>query len=107
MNLFRFAGPLAALTLLAGCQSNYTRLRVTNPRGERIADWVAIGPIVPVDNGYRITAVERISGPPYPILTRYPDGWRTTAVGPNIRHWRCPAPDWLREIDLDDSGVAK
>jgi len=103
----RFAWPLAVLMLSACCHSTYTRLRVTNPRGELIADWVAVGPIYPVGRGYRIIAVERISGPPHPILTRYPDGWRTTAVGPNIRHWRCPAPDWLQEIDDDGSGRAR
>lgn len=106
----RFAWPLAVLMLSACCHSTYhgtyTRLRVTNPRGELIADWVAVGPIWPVERGYCITAVERISGPPRPILTRYPDGWRTAAVGPNIRHWRCPAPDWLQESDADGSGRA-
>lgn len=98
----RFAWPLAAATLLAGCLSThprYTRLRVTNPRGELIADWVAVGPITRVENGYRTTAVERTSGPPYSTLTRYPDGWPTTAVGPNISHWHCPAPDWLQEFE--------
>jgi hypothetical protein len=107
LNLIRFAWPLAMLTLLAGCQSAYTRLRVTNPRGELIADWVAVGRIVRTDQGYRITAVERISGPPYSIRSRYPDGWRTTAVGPNISHWRCPAPEWLQGSDVDRSEFAK
>lgn len=93
----RFLAPLAALTLLAGCQTTYTRLRVTNFRNEVISEWVARGPIHPIERGYRITAVERISAPPYSTLTTYPDGWRTTVVGPHIRHWHCPEPYWLAE----------
>ena len=103
----RLPGLFMALLSLVGCQSNYTRLAVTNPRGERIADWVAVGPIIPLERGYRIKAVERLSGPPHPILTRYPDGWRTTVVGPNIHHWRCPAPAWLYEDDDDRSAQAR
>lgn len=85
---------LAALPLLAGCET-YTRLRITNPRGELIADWVARGPVWHVEEGYRITAVERTEGCPYPLTARYPDGWRTTVVGANIRRWRCNKPAWL------------
>jgi len=108
---------LAALPLLTGCETYYTqlwattprgaqvassatfytRLRITNPRGELIADWVARGPVWHVEAGYRITAVERTEGCPYPHTARYPDGWSTTVVGPNIRRWRCAKPAWLAE----------
>ena len=91
---------LAALLLTAGCASHrYTRLRVTNHRGEVIAEWVARGAIHRSDRGYRITAVERESGEPYPLLSKYPDGWRTTVVGPHILRWRCGEPYWLYEIE--------
>ena len=113
MKLRRSTWLLAALASLSGCEidqfgrNQYTRLVVTNPRGGLIADWVARGPIVPNERGYRITAVQRISGPPDSILSRYPDGWRTTAVGPNIHHWRCPAPEWLEETQEITSGYGK
>jgi hypothetical protein len=93
----RFIWFLAALPFLAGCQTTYTQLRVTNPRGEVITDWVARGHISRVERGYRITAVERTDGPPSRGTARYPNGWRTTVVGPTIRHWHCAKPAWLRD----------
>jgi hypothetical protein len=104
VNVLRFLAPLAALMLLAGCQTSstiFTKLRVTNYRDEVISEWVARGPIFPIERGYRITAVERISGPPYSMLNTYPDGWRTTVVGPHIRLWRCSEPAWLAEFEGD------
>ena len=93
---------LAALVLTAGCAApRYTKLRVTNHRGEVLAEWVARGLIVPNERGYRITAVERLSGPPYPILSKYPDGWRTTVAGPHILHWRCGEPYWLYALESE------
>ena len=91
---------LAALLLTAGCGAqHYTKLRVTNPRGEILAEWVARGSIYRTAQGYRITAVERQSGEPHPLLSKYPDGWRTNVTGPHIVHWRCGQPDWLCEIE--------
>ena len=91
---------LAALVLTAGCASRrYTKLRVTNQRGEILAEWVARSYILPTDRGYRITAVERLSGAPHPILSKYPDGWHTTVTGPHIEHWRCGQPYWLYELE--------
>ena len=91
---------LAALFLTAGCTSHrYTKLRVTNHRGEVIAEWVARGYVSRSAQGYRITAVERQSGEPYPLLSKYPDGWRTNVVGPHILRWRCGQPYWLYEIE--------
>ncbi len=49
----------------------------------------------------RVTAVERESGPPYPTLSKYPDGWRTTVTGPNIMHWRCAKPLWLYDRERE------
>jgi hypothetical protein len=101
VNALRLLAPLSALALLAGCETTYTKLRVTNYRDEVISEWVARGPIWPIERGYRITAVERISGPPDATRTTYPDGWRTTVVGPHIRHWHCAEPDWLAGLERD------
>ena len=94
---------LAALVFTAGCVSGhsgrYTKLRVTNHRGEILAEWVARGYILRSEQGYRITAVERLSGEPHPILSKYPDGWHTTVTGPHILHWRCGQPFWLYELE--------
>ena len=93
---------LAALVLTAGCaSSHYTKLSVTNHRGEVLSEWVARGYIHRCEQGYRITAIERLSGPPHPILSKYPDGWRTTVTGPHILHWRCGKPFWLYALEND------
>jgi hypothetical protein len=91
----RFLWLLLSLPLLGGCETTYTELRVTNPRGELIADWIARGFIWHIEEGWRITAVQRTDGPPYPKTTRYPDGWRTVVVGPYVHHTRCAKPAWL------------
>ena len=70
-------------------------------RDELVAEWIARGYVVPLERGYGITAVERRSAPPYSMVNRYPDGWRTTVVGPNIHHWHCPKPQWLAEYEGD------
>jgi hypothetical protein len=99
---------LAVLVLVTGCRTTeFTKLRVTNHRGELIAEWTAKGSISATERGYRITAVERLSGPPYSTYTRYPDGWRTNAVGPHILHWRCPKPLWLAELDGDVTSITE
>ena len=91
----------AAVLLLCGCANEFTRLRVTNARDELVAEWVARGYVMPLERGYAINAVERISGPPYSIVSHYPDGWRTVVTGPHIWHWRCPKPQWLAEYEGD------
>ena len=91
---------LLAVLTLNGC-ATYTKLRVTDRRGGLIADWVARGHIHRTEFGYRVTAVERESGPPYPTLSKYPDGWRTTVTGPNIVHWRCAKPLWLYDRERE------
>lgn len=95
---------LVALLLVTGCvtdqqESKYTKLRVTDEQGDLIAEWVAKGYVLRVDKGYRITAVERLSAPPHPILSKYPDGWRTTVTGPHILRWQCGKPYWLYELE--------
>lgn len=97
---------LAALCFTAGCASGFgahrfTKLRVTNHRGEFLAEWVTRGPVRRIDQGYRITAVERQSAPPHALLVKYPDGWKTTVTGPHILRWRCGQPHWLYESEQE------
>jgi hypothetical protein len=105
MSLPRIFLLLAVLALNAGCASHsrarYTTLRVTNHRGEFIAEWVARGPVRRTEHGYRITAVERQSGAPHSQLVKYPDGWSTTVTGPHILRWRCGQPHWLYVLEND------
>jgi hypothetical protein len=98
---------LALLLLTGGCATSfdpnrYTKLRVTDHHGDLIAEWVAKGYVMPVEKGYRITAVERLSGPRIPVYSRYPEGWRTTVTGPHITQWRCGEPTWLYALNNPD-----
>ncbi len=96
---------VTGLAVLTGCQSlpfiapHYTHFRVTNYRGELLADWTAEGDYGRVGPAYKIKAVERVSGLPYSVETHYPNGWRTTVDGPHIVHWRTPKPLWLVTLD--------
>jgi len=107
VNPLRLLPLLAVLILVTGCQtltsrsSKFTKLRVTNHRGELVAEWIAKGAVSSTERGYNIRAVERLSGPPYSTLTKYPDGWRTSVVGPHIWRWRCAKPLWLAVLDGD------
>lgn len=105
---------LASLLILfaaAACETprghvpaTYTKIREMNYRGELIAEWVVKGPIWPVEVGYRIKAVERLSAPPHPILTKYPEGWKTTITGPRIERWEVGEPLWLYEYEMAQTG---
>ena len=102
----RFSLPLlltiCGALLLPGCSSRqtsakFTAIRASTYRGETLAEYVARGPIHPVEGGYQIHAVERRSGAAYSTITKYPLGWDTTVLGPRIHHWRTTKPDWLAE----------
>ena len=80
----------------------YYRVRVTNPRGELVADWVAVGFVARTETGYRFRAVERLSAPPHMQSIRYPEGRQVEASGPNIIVARCPEPLWLYEMKRRD-----
>ena len=97
--------PLLALSVLLlgplGCASDpgfpsslYYRVRVTDPRGHFIADWVAQGFVRSTERGYRFRAVERQTAPPFPETIRYPLGRIVEANGPNILIQRCGEPLW-------------
>jgi hypothetical protein len=110
VKLTRALSFLALVALLPGCagSTGYTKFRSSNLRGEMLAEWTARGFYYRTTSGYRITAVERISGPPYPHLSRYPHGWPTTVTGPNIEKWRTARPAWLDEEEfVETQGFAK
>lgn len=91
---------LFAFAFLTGCQT-YTKFTVTDHQGERIADWIAEGSVKKVEQGYEIKAVERHSGPPDVVVNKYPNGWRTTVVGPNIVRQPVEKPAWLVALDAE------
>jgi hypothetical protein len=99
-----------ALALLAGCEApsptgkiKYTKLTVTDVRGDLIAEWVAEGRVKKTDLGYDIQAVERKSGPPYSVSMRYPNRRFASVVGPNIVLEEVEKPDWVQKLDADVS----
>lgn len=91
----------ATLALFSGC-IGYTKFRATNLRGELIAEWTGRGLFYPVSGGYRINAVERISGPPFSLVSRYPDGRHATVTGAHIERWHTHQPLWLYELEHPD-----
>ena len=101
---------LLPLLLLPGCVSTrryvgydkaYYRVRVTNPRGELIADYIAQGEVKRTELGYVFKAVERTSAPPYMMTMRYPRGRRIEVAGPNIIVTPSGKPAWLYRMDGD------
>ncbi len=108
MKLTRALSLLALLVLLPACAgyTGYTKFLSTNLRGEPLAEWTAVGPYYRTSVGYRINAVERISGPPLPHESRFPLGWKTTVTGPNIEKWRTVKPAWLDEEQLEELEMA-
>ena len=101
---------LVAVTVLPGCAVSYTsnvftrnrpyrKVRITDLQGHLIADWIAEGNVWSYGKGYRFKAVERLSGPPYLILNRYPQGRNVIVDGPNIVVFPCGKPRWLYDIE--------
>jgi hypothetical protein len=98
---------LLPLMLLCGCHGDrymgvsrtYSRVRVTNPRGELIADYIAEGRVRRTERGYEFKAVERTSTMPYMVHIRYPRGRQIDAAGPNIIVTRSGKPEWLYQVD--------
>jgi hypothetical protein len=109
--LLRKTLPLLALALIfSGCAVGYThnvftrnrvyrKVRVTDLQGHLIADWVAEGRVWRYGKGYRFNAVERLSGGPYPVLSKYPQGRKVVIDGPNIVVMPTGQPLWLYEIE--------
>ncbi len=110
MRLTQILFPILALALFAGCEApavishpwpkTYRLVRVSNPRGELIADWIAVGSVNRAEgNSYRFKAVERISAPPNSEDIHYPEGRLVTIYGPTMIVSRCGKPQWLYEFD--------
>ena len=110
MKIFRLTPLLLALALLSGCATSYTnniftrhrlyrKVRVTDPEGRLIADWIAEGGVWRHGTGYRFKAVERRTGPPHPQFIQYPQGRNVIINGPNIVVMPCGKPLWLYKID--------
>lgn len=72
---------------------------MTDLQGYLVADWIAEGVVWRHAPGYRFKAVERRSGGPIPIVSRYPNGRRVIVTGPNISVMPCDKPEWLKAID--------
>jgi hypothetical protein len=107
VRLSLFLLPIVAFALFTRCESishpwpkNYRSVRLTNPRGELITEWTAVGHVARTeDNGYRFRAVQRISAPPYPEEIHYPEGRIVEINGPTIIVHRCGKPLWLYEYE--------
>ena len=108
VNFSRSLLPLLAALLFAGCatplgrptwKQPYRKVTETNLRGELVAEWIAEGYVWRHGGGYRFHAVQRISGPPYVISNRYPQGRKVTITGPHITVGPCGKPEWLEQLD--------
>lgn len=87
---------IAVFTGCAGLGGGYHEVRVTDPRGVLVADYITSGWVERVEGGYRFRALQRLSGGPWPQLIRYPEGRIVEATGPNILISRCGPPAWLQ-----------
>ena len=108
--LFSRLLPFLLVLSLTGCAVSYTnnlftrnrpyrKVRVTDTEGYLIADWIAEGHVWRHGNGYRFKAVQRLSGPPYAQLTKYPQGRKIILNGPNIVVFPCGKPEWLYRLE--------
>ena len=104
---------VVGLAVLTGCQSlpftapHYTHFRVTNYRGELIADWTAEGDYGRVGPAYKIKAVERIVGrlTPRRLIIRTVGGrlWTARILCIGARRSRS---GWSRWIAIRRGGAA-
>jgi hypothetical protein len=96
--------------MLSGCAMSYTnnvitrnrsfrKVRVTDLQGSMIAEWIADGSVWRYGRGYRFKAVQRLSGPPYAIFSKYPHGRNVYVDGPNIVVMPCGKPQWLYRLE--------
>ena len=105
---------LLAFALLAGCETTrtkndpdadsdrkYTKLTVTDLRGDIVSEWIAEGRVKKSDQGYTIKAIERHTAAPDPTDAKYPNGRISTVAGQNIILEDVQKPDWLRKLDGD------
>lgn len=110
MNFSRLPIVLLPLVFAAGCAATpkcppssaprYYKVTSTDLGGRLVAEWTAEGTVWKYENGYRINAVERLSGPPLMVYSRYPHGRRTVVTGPAVTITRTRQPAWLRAMAL-------
>jgi hypothetical protein len=99
VNFLRPLLVVVAIAVFSGCAGfggGYHQVRVTEPRGGLIADYITRGWVERIEGGYRFRALQRLSGGPWPQLIRYPEGRIVEATGPNILVARCGPPAWLQ-----------
>ena len=108
MNFRRLLPILALALVFSGCaymntpftrSRMYRKVHVTDLQGHLIADWIAEGYVWSYAPGYRFRAVERRSGGPIPVVSRYPNGRDVKVVGPVVVVMPCEKPQWLTELD--------
>jgi hypothetical protein len=64
-----------------------------------VAEWVAEGWVRREREGYRFMAVQRLSGAPFMVLSRYPQPRNVYVTGPHIIVTPSGKPQWLYELD--------
>ncbi len=108
VNSLRYLVLLAVLALTAGCVTplgrskiphHYRKITVTDYHGSLVAEWVAEGKVSRRGDGYRFTAVQRTSSPPFVTTSHFPQGRKIAITGPHITVAPCGKPDWLYELD--------
>src|SRR5687768_12133381 len=89
--------PLLLLVALgfSSC-AQYHKVVETDVRGNLIVSWVAQGPIIPRDGGYRFKAVQRNICDPE-MEFHYPLGWKVNVSAPNFIIVPTKKPAWLYE----------
>ncbi len=95
-----FAGCDTAPIVVHPWHKTYHLVRVTNPRGELVADWIAVGKVFrTAADTYHFRAVERDTAPPYAQEIHYPDAHPVEVNGANILVTPCGKPLWLYELE--------
>lgn len=77
----------------------YRHVEVSDLEGKFIASYISEGYVDRTETGFKFKCIERTSGEPYPVTTRYPNGKPTNISGPNIIVSPTVKPDWLAEMD--------
>ena len=99
---------LAVVLLSAGCVTplgrsklpqHYRKVTITDHHGSLVAEWIAEGNVWRRGAGYKFTAVQRTSAPPFVTTSHFPQGRKVAIDGPHITVAPCGKPDWLYELD--------
>lgn len=89
----KFLPLLLVASALSSC-ATYHKVVETDLRGNMIVSWVAQGPIIPRDGGYRFKAVQRnICDPEFEFHYRL--GWTVNVAAPNFLIIPVRRPAWM------------